>query len=114
MRAYDARQGDIVLLDFAPQTGHEQAGRRPALVVSNDYFNKVCNLAMVCPITNTVRSFPLHVVLDQRTQTTGSILCEQVKSLDLMARRAEFKEKAPPDILDDCLERIGLSIEPAE
>ena len=113
MSAYFAHQGDIVLLNFAPQTGHEQTGRRPALVVSNDFFNRVCNMAMVCPITHTQRLFPLHVALDERTQTTGSILCEQVKSLDLSARQAEFKEKAPQDLLDNCLERIFLSLEPS-
>ena len=83
MTIYTAKQGDIVLLDFTQQSGHEQAGRGPALVVSNDFFNNVTNMALVCPITNTVRFFPLHVALDERTLTTGSILCEQVKSLDL-------------------------------
>ena len=111
MTKYNVRQGDIVMMDFMPQSGHEQAGRRPALVVSNDFFNKVTNMALVCPITHTIRSFPLHVSLDERTQTTGSILCEQVKSLDLTARRADFKEKAPLDIVTDCIERICLSVE---
>lgn len=113
MTRYTAKQGDIVLLDFTPQSGHEQAGRRPALVVSNDFFNKVTNMAWVCPITNTVRLFPLHVALDERTQTNGSILCEQVKSLDLTSRKAAFKEKAPVDIVNDCIERICLSVEPS-
>lgn len=110
--SYIAKQGDIVLMDFTPQSGHEQAGRRPALVVGNDFFCKVANMALVCPITNTFRPFPLHVPLDDRTLTTGSILCEQVKSLDLKARSAVYKEKAPPDIVSDCIERILLSIEP--
>lgn len=113
MALYTPRQGDIVTMDFTPQSGHEQTGRRPALVVSNDFFNKVTNMALVCPITNTVRPFPLHVALDDRTQTTGSILCEQVKSLDLSARKAMFIEKAPDDILSECLERICLSVEPS-
>ena len=112
MTGYAAKQGDIVMMDFTPQSGHEQAGRRPALVVSNDFFNRVTHMALVCPITNTVRSFPLHVALDERTQTTGFVLCEQVKSLDLTARKVDFKEKAPIDIVNDCIERICLSVEP--
>ena len=113
MATYTAQQGDIVMMDFTPQSGHEQMGRRPALVVSNDFFNKVTNMALVCPITHATRPFPLHIALDGRTQTTGSILCEQVKSLDLTARKADFKEKAPLDIVNDCIERICLSVEPS-
>ena len=111
---YNARQGDIVTMDFSPNSGHEQTGRRPALVISNDFFNKVTNLALVCPITNTLRSFPLHVALDERTKTTGNILCEQVKSLDLAARNASFLEQAPDDIVSECIERICLSVERSE
>ena len=114
VNVYQAKQGDIILLDFTPQSGHEQQGRRPALVVSNDFFNRVTNMAMVCPITNTMRTFPLHVALDARTKTTGSILCEQVKSLDMTSRNAEFKERAPDDIVSDCIERICLSVDRAE
>ena len=108
---YSARQGDIITMDFSPNSGHEQAGRRPALVISNDFFNQVTNLALVCPITHTNRPFPLHVSLDERTKTTGVILCEQIKSLDLTARNASFTEKAPGEILSDCIERICLSVE---
>ena len=114
MIRYCARQGDIISMDFSPNSGHEQAGRRPALVISNDFFNNVTNLALVCPITNTIRPFPLHVPLDERTKTTGNILCEQVKSLDLTARNASFKEAAPEDIVNDCIERICLSVERSE
>ena len=66
---------------------------------------------MVCPITNTLRPFPMHVPLDSRTKTTGAILCEQVKSLDVAARNAEFREALPEDLLADVLERIILSLE---
>ena len=114
MAIYTAKQGDIVVMAFTPHSGHEQTGRRPALVISNDFFNRATNMALVCPITHTMRPFPLHVSLDERTQTNGSILCEQVKSLDLRARKAEFKEKAPADIVNDCIERICLSVEPTD
>lgn len=97
--AYMPNQGDIVYLEFNPQAGHEQAGRRPALVVSNASYNKYTNgLAMVCPITNTLTYFPLHVSLDNRTKTTGFIMCEQVKALDLNGRNAGFAEPLPQDL----------------
>jgi len=93
--AYVPEQGDIILIEFDPQTGHEQKGRRPAFVVSNNTFNKFTNLAIVCPITNTNREFPLHVPLDNRTKTSGAIMCEQAKSLDISARNSLFLEKNP-------------------
>jgi len=73
---YIPEQGDIVFLDFNPQAGHKQKGKRPALVVSNKTYNKFVKMAIVCPVTNTNRNFPLHVKLDERTQTTGVIMCE--------------------------------------
>jgi len=65
------KQGDIIKLNFDPQSGREQAGYRPAVVISNDIFNIKTNMEIVCPITNTNRSFPLHIPLDNRTTTTG-------------------------------------------
>lgn len=102
--AYVPEQGDIITLEFDPQAGHEQKGRRPALVVSNNTFNSFTKIAMVCPITNTNRNFPLHVSLDERTKTTGFIMCEQVKSLDINARNALYNEKAPTDIMEEVLD----------
>ena len=104
-------QGDIILLEFDPQTGHEQKGRRPAIVVSNRSFNQFTKIAVVCPITNTNRQFPLHVPLDQRTKTSGVIMCEQAKSLDIVARKASFIEKAPLDILQEVTYLIISSVE---
>lgn len=104
-------QGDIININFNPQSGHEQSGYRPALVVSNDSYNKITGLCIVCPITNTNKNFPLHVKLDQNTTTTGVILCEHVKSLDTVARKAVFKEKLPDDILSEVLDIIYGSIE---
>ena len=81
-------QGDIVYLDFDPQSGHEQKGRRPALVVSNNLFNRVSSLTMVCPITHTDRGHPFHIRLDERTRTDGVVMCDQARMLDLPSRRA--------------------------
>ena len=106
---YAAEQGDIILLDFDPQAGHEQKGKRPALVVSNNTFNRFTNLALVCPITNTAKGFPLHVPLDENTKTKGVIMCEQGKSLDLAARNAVFLEKIPAAILEEVVDiYIGI------
>ncbi len=99
-------QGDIVYLNFDPQAGHEQRGRRPALVVSNNLYNRVSNLAMVCPITHTDRSHPFHVRLDERTKTDGVILCDQARMLDLNSRGASFVEKAPRDIVVEVVDLI--------
>lgn len=105
---YTPCQGDIVNLDFSPQSGHEQAGTRPALVVSNNSFFNRTQMAVVCPITNTDNSFPLHVPLDARTKTTGVIMCEQCKSLDISSRGISFREKVPQDILAVVLRNIKL------
>ena len=109
--AYRPVQGDLVMMDFNPQAGHEQAGRRPALVVSNQAFHRYTRMAIVCPITNQIKDYPMHVKLDERTKTAGEVLCEHVKSHDLAARKAVFIESMPDDLLEEVLERIKLSIE---
>lgn len=104
-------QGDIIKLSFDPHSGHEQAGYRPAVVISNDFFNANTPLTIVCPITNTIRSFPLHVALDNRTETTGVVLCEQIKAVDLRSRQYVFVEKIPEDLLDEIIETVFSEIE---
>ncbi len=108
---YTPEQGDIINLEFDPQAGHEQKGKRPAVVVSNNTFNKFTKMAMVCPITNTDRGFPLHVALDDKTSTTGVVMCEQVKTLDILARKATFKEKVPSNILEELVDILVGFIE---
>ena len=109
--SYKPKQGDIVFLDFDPQAGHEQKGRRPALVVSNEQFHIRTNMAMVCPITNSLSGFPMHIKLDKRTNITGEIMCEQAKCLDIKARNASFGESVPDDILDETIDIICAIIE---
>lgn len=104
-------QGDIVYMDFTPQAGHEQRGRRPALVISSNLFNRVSSLTMVCPITHTDRGSPFHVRLDGRTKTDGVVMCDQVRMLDLNSRKAAFEEKAPDDILAEAIDIIHAIIE---
>ena len=100
---YIPKQGDIVYLDFSPQSGHEQAGRRPGVVISNEQFFLKTKLAIVCPITNTNNQFPLHIPLDSRTKTTGVILTEHIKCLDVISKNIQFAEKMPKDLLDKIL-----------
>ena len=110
MARYVPRQGDLVALDFDPQSGHEQKGRRPALVISKDAFNKGTGMAICCPITNTNRSVPFHVSITGRTSLTGFVMCEQVKSLDFRSRSLKLIERAPQDVLDDVLALIDASM----
>ena len=90
---YIPEQGDIVTLNFNPQSGHEQKGRRPAIIISNKTFNKHIGLAFACPITNTNRDFPFHIQVESE-QITGYIMAEQMKSIDYNARNIKFIEKA--------------------
>jgi mRNA interferase MazF len=111
-RDYEPQQGDIVRMDFNPQAGHEQGGKRPAVIVSNKGSMKHMNTrAMVCPITSTDKGFPVHVRLDGRTKTTGVILCDQTKILDIKARKAEYIEPLPKDILEDVIDIIVGMVE---
>jgi len=99
--SYKATQGNLIWLDFDPQTGHEQGGRRPALVVSNNVANRITHpVAVVCPITSTERRYPTRVKLDG-TKLTGFVMCEQMRALDLSARNAEFAEAIPADLMHE-------------
>jgi mRNA interferase MazF len=103
MARYVPKQGDFVIVNFDPQSGHEQKGRRPALVVSKTEFNRHAGLAMLCPITNTFRNFPFHVPVPAGSKLTGYIMVEQTRSVDYASRKAKFVEKAPRAVLDEVL-----------
>jgi mRNA interferase MazF len=103
MKQYIPQKGDFVILNFDPQSGHEQKGRRPTIVVSNTLFNQKTGLALVCPITNTDRNIPLHVRLTEPCTLTGFIMVDQIKSVDYKARNAQCIEKAPPEIINEVL-----------
>ena len=102
------QKGDFIALSFDPQSGHEQKGRRPALVISNDLFNKHTGLALVCPITNTNRNIPFHLPVPASSSLTGYVMVEQVKSIDYTARKAKFIEKAPAELVEDILEVLDV------
>ena len=105
------KQGDIIKVSFDPNSGHEQAGFRPALIISNNEFIKRTKLAVVCLITNTFNGFPLHVPLDGRTSTTGAILCEHIRTLDLNSRKSRYIERVPEDILKRVTDIVAAEIE---
>jgi mRNA interferase MazF len=110
MAAYIPRQGDIIAITFDPQSGHEQKGRRPALVVSKDLFNRSTGLAIVCPVTNTKRGFPFHVPIPKAGKLTGFIMVEQIKSVDFHARRAKRIERADDELLSEVLSILDACI----
>lgn len=110
MPAYIPAKGDFVILSFDPQSGHEQKGRRPALVISNRLFNKHTGLAIVCPITNTNRRLPFHVSVPKQSSLTGFIMVEQIKSVDYLSRKIKFIESAPQKVLSDVLGILDAAV----
>ena len=105
------KQGTIIKINFNPQLGHEQAGYRLAVVISNEKKKKKTKLSIVCPIINTDKHFPLHIPLDERTKTTGVILCEHIKSLDLNSRTFQEVEELPRDLLEKVINVVFAEIE---
>ena len=110
MTTYIPQKGDFVAVTFDPQSGHEQRGRRPALVVSNTLFNKHTGLAIVCPLTNTDRVFPFHVAVVNDPNVTGFVMVEQVKSIDFRARKANRIGRAPDSVLEEVLSILDACI----
>ena len=107
---YTPERGDIVWLTFTPQAGHEQAGRRPALVLSPKAYNVKVGLAIFCPITSQVKGYPFEVAIPQGLTVGGVILSDQVKSLDWKARQAEFVCRLPDGLLMTALKRLGTLV----
>jgi len=110
MVAYTPAKGDLIALTFDPQSGHEQKGRRPALVISKDLFNRRTGLAIVCPITKTRRDIPFHVALPGESAVTGFVMVEQVKAIDFRARQARFIEKLSVLALNEVLSILDACI----
>ncbi len=105
---YVPRRGDVVWLTFNPQAGHEQAGRRPAVVLSPSAYNAKVGLALLCPITSQVKGYPFEVILPPGLAVGGAILADQIKSLDGQARTAEFLCALPSAIVSEVLQKIGV------
>lgn len=110
MNEYVPKKGDFITVTFDPQSGHEQKGRRPALVVSNTLFNQRTGLAMVCPLTTTDRGFPFHVAVTGNRDVRGFVMVEQIKSIDYRARQARFMAVASDELLDEVLAILDACI----
>jgi len=110
VKPYIPKKGDFIALTFDPQSGHEQKGRRPALVVSNTLFNERTGLAIVCPLTTTDRGYPFHVAVTNDPNVTGFVMVEQVKSIDFHARKAKQIGRASDEVLDRVLAILDACI----
>jgi mRNA interferase MazF len=108
---YTPQRGDIIWLVFDPQAGHEQAGRRPALVLSPEIYNRRVGLAILCPITSHIKGYPFEVLLPKGLELRGAILADQVKSLDWHARQAEFVCKVPQGTLSEVVQKLSTLID---
>jgi mRNA interferase MazF len=108
--AYIPDSRDIVWITFNPQSGHEQAGRRPALVLSPAVYNGKVGLAILCPITSQVKGYPFEVVIPDGLEISGAILSDQVKSLDWKARKAEFGGKLPSHTFNEVVQKLSTLI----
>lgn len=100
-------RGDAVWIAFNPQVGHEQAGRRPAVVLSPAPYNGKVGLAILCPITSKIKGYPFEVVLPDGLPISGAVLSDQVKSLDWQARKAELICPLPEEIVTEILQKLG-------
>ena len=107
-RAYVPDAGDLIWLTFDPRAGHEQRGRRPALILSPRAYNAKARLAIACPITSHVKGYPFEVSLPPGGRISGVVLADHVKNLDWRTRRAVFVAKAPAEIVTDVRERLRV------
>jgi mRNA interferase MazF len=105
-KEYIPNTGDIVWITFNPQAGQEQAGRRPALVLSPETYNRKVSLAILCPVTSQIKGYPFEVLIPDGLDIIGVILSDQVKNLDWKARQAKFICKIPQSAMDEVLQKL--------
>lgn len=110
--AYVPDRGDAIWLQFTPHAGHEQAGRRPALVLSPAAYNGRVGLAILCPITNQIKNYPFEVRIPSGLPLSGAILADQAKSLDWRVRYAEYSCTLPNEVIQAVLQRLGTLLDP--
>jgi len=105
--AYIPSRGDLVWLNFTPQSGHEQKGVRPAIIISPKEYNKKTGLALCCPITSQVKGYPFEVLVNGE-KISGAILSDHLKNLDWKARKVKFIEQVSPDVIEECIGKISV------
>ena len=107
-KPYVPKRGDVVWISLNPQAGHEQSGRRPAVVLSPQPYNDKVGLALLCPITSQIKGYPFEVLIPSGLSVAGAILADQVKSLDWRTRKAELICAVPPRTISEALQKINL------
>jgi mRNA interferase MazF len=107
-KSYAPERGDLVFLNFSPQSGHEQAGSRPAIVLSPREYNLKSGLCIVCPITSQAKGYPFEVTLPLTSEVTGVVLSDQIRSVDWRARRARLATQAPVEVLSEVLAKVAV------
>ena len=112
MAAYVPARGDLIWLQFNPQAGHEQAGHRPAVVISPSSYNRRVGLALCCPVTSQVKGYPFEVLLPPGLSVEGAILSDQIKSLDWRVRKARRIGNLPAEVLQETVGKILALVEP--
>ena len=112
--SYVPGRGDLIWLQFNPQAGHEQAGQRPALVISPVAYNRRVGLALCCPITSQVKGYPFEVALPSGLEVEGVILSDQLRSLDWRARKAKRISRVPNEVLDEAVGKLLALVDPEE
>ncbi len=105
-RGYVPERGDLVWLQFNPQAGHEQSGKRPALVLSPKAYNAKVGLAVFCPVTSKIKGYPFEVILPEKMEIEGAVLADQVKSLDWRVRKAKKLGRLPHGLLKEVFAKI--------
>lgn len=111
VKKYIPKQGDIVYFDFGPTKGHEQKGKRPGIIVSNNVFNNNTKMVYACPITSNIKSFPTHYILEDSKKIKGSVLCEHLRSIDYETRNIKYIESASSNDLLSVIMLINACIE---
>ena len=106
MSYYIPQRGDIVWINFTPQAGHEQTGKRPALAISPLIYNKKVGLAIFCPITSQIKGYPFEIIIPEGNKIRGVVLADQVKSLDYNSRKVQFISKLPPAAVEEVLSKL--------
>lgn len=109
--AYVPDRGDVVWLTLTPQAGHEQAGRRPAIVLSPKRYNGRVGLLLACPVTSRSKGYPFEVALPPGLRVAGVVLSDQLKSLDWRAREAAFVARLPKDVVAEILEKAATLLQ---
>jgi len=111
MPAYCPKRGDVVWILFNPQAGREQAGHRPALVLSPQSYNRKVGLVILCPLTNQIKGYPFEVRIPEGHKASGAVLSDQVKSMDWRARGASLLCRAPEETVREVLNKVGTLLD---